>query len=286
VAALPEQLARALGLPTPDSQSPEAMACYLSDVLKSLLELVPAEHRGSPGALERWIQEKEPSVDFSRFGFGPELLADMPESPGVYLMKSRGGDVIYVGKSRNLKRRVRSYFTRRFLADAKIKRIHEHLHTIDFFPTSSEVEALLMETRLIQEYRPTINLQAEIHERPDTYGKGLNLLVLVPNADSTKAQVYFLRTGVFAGRQSVPLGRPPSKRLCARVHALYFTAGARFRRHRSPWEAEIVARWFSANRRRINFIDIDDAGTFENAIQRVDDYLSDPERLSRKVLYR
>lgn len=285
-AAAPEQLARTLDLAAPDSQNPEAMARYLFSVLQSLLQMVPAEHRANLRALESWIEKKEPAVDFSRFGFGPELLAQLPELPGVYVMKSRAGEIVYVGKSRNLKRRVRSYFTRRALADDKIRRIHERLHTIDFFPSSSEVEALLMETRLIRDFQPAINLQTEVHEHPDTYGKALNLLVLVPNAEATRAEVYFLRTGVFAGRQLVPLGRAPSKRLRARIHTVYFTPGRRTRRNHSPWEAEIVARWFSSNRRRINFVDIDAAGTFENAVERVADYLRDPEKLSRKVFYR
>ena len=285
-AASPEQLAHNLDLPAPDSQDPEAMARYLSGMLQSLLGLVPAGYRASLQDLEAWIERKKPEVDFSGFGFGPELLAQVPELPGVYVMKGRTGDIVYVGKSRNLKHRVRSYFTRRALADAKIRKIHEQLHTFEFFPTSSEVEALLMESRLIRDFRPAINLQTEVHEHPDAYGKALNLLVLVPNAEATRAELYFLHRGIFAGRQSVLLGRAPSKRLRTRINSVYFAQGGRAKRNRRPWEAEIVARWLSSNRRRINFIDIDDAGTFENTIERVADYLRDPEKLSRKVFYR
>ncbi len=282
----PEELARALDLLPPDAQSPAAMAVYLFAVLKSLAALVPATQAISLHELKNWITERKAEVDFSRFGFGPELLSQAPEAPGVYLMKNRAGEVIYVGKSSNLRRRVRSYFTRRALKDLKIRRIHEQIHTLDFFATASEVEALLEETRLIRDLRPAINLQTEIHERPEGYGKGLNILLLVPNVEGTKAALYFLRRGVFAGRQSVPLGRHPSKRIRARIQSIYFTGASRPIRKRREWEAEIVSRWLSLNRRRVNFIDVDDAGGYENTIQRVADYLLDSGKLSRIIIYR
>ena len=143
-----------------------------------------------------------------------------------------------------------------------------------------------MEMRLIRDFRPAINMQTEVHEQPEIYGKARSLILLVPNAEATKAELYFLNRGVFAGQQSVPLGRAPTKRLRNRIHSVYFASGSRPRRPREPWEAEIVSRWLSSNRRRVNFVDIDDAGSYENTIQRLGDYLRDPEKLSRKVFYR
>lgn len=61
---------------------------------------------------------------------------------------------------------------------------------------------------------------------------------------------------------------------------------SRRERKREPWEAEIVARWLAVNRRRINFVDIDDAGSHENTIRRVSDYLPDPEKLTREIYHR
>jgi hypothetical protein len=49
---------------------------------------------------------------------------------------------------------------------------------------------------------------------------------------------------------------------------------------------EIVSRWFSANRRYFNFVDVDEAGSYEATLSRLRAYLADPDRLSRKVYYR
>ena len=60
----------------------------------------------------------------------------------------------------------------------------------------------------------------------------------------------------------------------------------RFPKAQEPWETEIVSRWLSANKGRINFVDVDEAGDCETVIQRLSAYLQDRDRLTRKVLYR
>jgi hypothetical protein len=281
----PEDIAAGIGLAAPDAENPGAMARYLSAVFNGLLNWVPPDHRRDMPSLNTWIENRQPSVDFGRFAFGPDLLAQLPEKPGVYIMRNRSGRMIYVGKSRNLKRRVSSYFHPRALAKEKIAGIHQELYTIETCVTGSEVEALLMETRLIRDFRPPVNLQAEIHETERPYGKGRNILLLVPDMDANRAELYFLREGVFAARQSIPLGRSPSARICARIASVYFTPG-RKRSRRQVWEVEIVSRWLAANRRRINFIDVDDLGSPEAVQACLADYLKDPEKLRNKVVYR
>jgi len=84
----------------------------------------------------------------------------MPQTSGVYLMKDRLGQVIYVGKAKNLKRRVSSYFqgSRRFIrAQPKIAAMVEMVREISFHQTSNETEALLLEGKLIKQYRPRYN---------------------------------------------------------------------------------------------------------------------------------
>ena len=84
----------------------------------------------------------------------------MPQTSGVYLMKDRLGQVIYVGKAKNLKRRVSSYFqgSRRFIrAQPKIAAMVEMVREISFHQTRNETEALLLEGKLIKQYRPRYN---------------------------------------------------------------------------------------------------------------------------------
>jgi len=83
----------------------------------------------------------------------------LPRKPGVYLMKDRLGSIIYVGKAKNLKNRVSTYFQpgRRPLLGPKIKMLVELIADFDFHVVRSETEALLLEGRLIKELKPKYN---------------------------------------------------------------------------------------------------------------------------------
>ena len=280
----PEDLASLLGLAPPDAERPAAAARFLASAYLSLLELVPAERRGNLSDIEAWIAAGSPKVDFSRFAFGPDLLARLPESPGVYLMRNRAGEVIYVGKSHNLRRRVRSYFTRRALRDAKVARIHSHLHSIEVLTCATEVEALLLEMRMIRDFRPSINLQVEIHEHQGRYGHRANLLLLVPAGDVV--EIYMIREGAFVARMSVSLGKGLPKKLASRIRTVYFG-----RRRRKPagiedWQPGIVAQFLSSHRKDLNLIDVDETGSCEEVLRLLPSYLRDPARLRSKVYYR
>lgn len=89
--------------------------------------------------------------------FRPEELSKIPELPGVYLMKDKDGTVIYVGKAKNLKRRVSSYF-RKNHDSRKTKNLVENIVTIDVISVGSETESLLLEATLIKKYDPHYNV--------------------------------------------------------------------------------------------------------------------------------
>jgi excinuclease ABC subunit C len=87
-------------------------------------------------------------------------LQELPHKPGIYLMKDRFGTVIYVGKARDLKRRVSQYFqpSRRLGWDPKFKALTEAIHDLDVHVVRNEPEALLLEGRLIKEFHPRYNV--------------------------------------------------------------------------------------------------------------------------------
>lgn len=84
-------------------------------------------------------------------------LKDLPALPGVYLMKDQEHTIIYVGKSKNLKRRVSSYFGESTHHSPKVKRMVRHIKSFDYVVTDTELDALLLECRLIKELRPIYN---------------------------------------------------------------------------------------------------------------------------------
>ncbi len=85
-----------------------------------------------------------------------ENLKHLPEKPGVYIMKDEGGAVIYVGKAKNLSKRVRSYFTGN--KSLKTRLLLRHLAGIETIITINEQEALLLENNLIKKWKPRYNI--------------------------------------------------------------------------------------------------------------------------------
>src|SRR5579872_2746666 len=81
----------------------------------------------------------------------------LPETPGVYIMKGADGNILYVGKAGNLRRRVSSYFERPH--DVRIETLVSRIVMIDFEETGSALEALMLEAELIRTYAPPFNVK-------------------------------------------------------------------------------------------------------------------------------
>jgi len=87
-----------------------------------------------------------------------EKAAQLPESPGVYLFKDAGGTILYVGKARNLRSRVRSYFLESRWMDAKTGSLAREIADLETIVVGNEREALALEHNLIKQYRPKFNV--------------------------------------------------------------------------------------------------------------------------------
>jgi len=87
-----------------------------------------------------------------------EKLASLPSAPGVYLMKDGNGHVLYVGKARDLKKRVGSYFRDTGQKDLKTSLVIEKIDHFDTILTNTEKEALILESNLIKRHRPRYNV--------------------------------------------------------------------------------------------------------------------------------
>ena len=87
-----------------------------------------------------------------------EHLKTLPHSPGVYLMKDADGKIIYVGKSKNLKNRVRQYFQSSNNKYGKTKHLVKRIRAFEYIMTDTESEALILENTLIKKHKPRYNL--------------------------------------------------------------------------------------------------------------------------------
>ena len=86
-----------------------------------------------------------------------EKVREFPERPGVYIMTSQYGDVLYVGKAKNLRNRVSSYFAESHTQGTKLAKMMRAVKDISYEETGSELSALLLESRKIKELRPRFN---------------------------------------------------------------------------------------------------------------------------------
>ena len=96
-----------------------------------------------------------------------EVLPDIPDAPGVYFFKASNGTTLYIGKAKQLANRVRNYFTGIESKPARTRKLVKKARTVTWQTTDTELEALLLESRLIKEEKPTYNrAQRRYRRRP------------------------------------------------------------------------------------------------------------------------
>jgi len=114
-----------------------------------------------------------------------EKVNNLPQLPGSYIFKDSSGKVIYVGKAKNLRSRVKSYFSVDIPSDFKTAELVRRISDLDFIQVDSEFEAIILEAELIKKYRPKYNIvlkddKSKIYivirkEEIDINGKLINL---------------------------------------------------------------------------------------------------------------
>jgi excinuclease ABC subunit C len=87
-----------------------------------------------------------------------EKLKNVPDLPGVYVMKDKEGGILYIGKAASLKKRVLSYFRENADISRRIGMMAAKAEDIAFFVTGSEAEALILEAALIKKHKPRYNV--------------------------------------------------------------------------------------------------------------------------------
>ncbi len=88
---------------------------------------------------------------------------NIPKHPGIYLMKDANDNIIYIGKAKNLKNRVKSYFLQN--QNYKTQKLVEKICDIEFVLTDNEGEAYILESNMIKRYRPTYNIELKDQQR-------------------------------------------------------------------------------------------------------------------------
>src|SRR5215470_3760993 len=119
------------------------------------------QEAGPPGTRrrpERLMSDTVPTPEAAAPLSPAEKVKTFPTTPGVYLMKDVAGVVIYVGKAKNLRSRASHYFTKAAAEDPRTADLVRLIADVDYLDAESEVDALLMEARLVKDIRPRFNV--------------------------------------------------------------------------------------------------------------------------------
>ncbi len=167
-----DRLAGALGLVAPTRHRALADAELTAQAFWRLLERAEAGGIATLGRLRAEVEggsrhTRPPRAARGRTGrtlLDPRLRENLPTTPGVYLMKDERGEIIYVGKAKNLRARVSSYYTQPLGYRRKTDGLLESVRALETIVVGSELQALILEDRLIKHYQPRFNVQQRNYE--------------------------------------------------------------------------------------------------------------------------
>jgi hypothetical protein len=200
------------------------------------------------------------------------FLEGVPHAPGTYRFYDAEDHLLYVGKSKDLRRRLGSYF-RPGKRPARVQRLLDRLHRVELEPSGSDLEAVLREAAQIVRRRPSHNVQRRVHPRAEGFGRMDRLrsvLVLEPAEPPWVLRAFLLRDGRLLDR--VPLG-PRGGGLARVAHLLdahfFETAGPAHAPRGDAVDVEVVSRWLAAHRESVVAFDPTDLRSTAEVVGRL-----------------
>lgn len=262
-----ESLVARLGLPWRETgdrlDQADVLDACLERIRRGTESLVDLQRAGTPdGAI----------VDWTSVAFDPAFLRSIPSTPGTYRFFDRRGRLLYVGKSKNLNRRVASYFRHDAKRSEGRRDMLAALHRIEIEPTGSDLEAILREAADIRRRRPSVNVQRDVHPRSGPADRLRSILILEPGTGAVILRAYMVRSGRLVGK--VPIGSRGGglKRVERILEDRFFDAGADgpVAAPEGPdLDVERIVRWLGANRDRVVAFDPTDLPSAREVVDRL-----------------
>ncbi len=267
-----QALAARFGIACPEVRRAESDLAIVVEAFTHVLDLLAKQGiKTIADALACQHVEVE-EVDFAPYAFDREFLRSLPEAPGVYLMKDAGGEVIYVGKAKNLRSRVNQYFAATAERDEKTQGILDALRDVEIEETATELDALVREAQRIREHEPRFNTQRQVHVREAPRAKGNDLILVCPGAEAGRVDVLFTSRGELLERFAAGEDDLDAEDLVERIDSHYFG------KRGEPGDGfvrEITASWVEANRERAITIDVALCEGAGHAAQLIVEYAAD-----------
>jgi len=255
-----------------------------SDVFIYLLNLLSEIEIYDINSLFDFLEAKPKWVDFSKYRFNKQYLKELPASPGVYLLKDKKGNVFYVGKSKNLKVRIESYFINRINLDEKGKTILENIYDISFELVGSELEALLLENKYINQFQPVLNTQLKVHPVLLAKYENKRLILFLPSAIKEKIKLFLVYGTKDIFSLDINCHKSELKKHRKLFEKFFFDHSTNLGDYTSD-QIEIFWRWFQANEELVNFLDIQKCVCVDNCLTGVLNYIQDKDLFRDKIVY-
>ena len=209
-----------------------------------------------------------PAIDFAPYAFTAEDLRLLPASPGVYRFLDATGSTIYIGKAKNLRARVGSYFVPSARRTPKGRAILAQARRLEIELAASELEAILLEADLLLRDRPPLNRQFEVSERPAPYGPRQNLVVVLRDAGGETCTTHLLRAGRYLRRLPCDGDADSAwETIDAAVRDAYFPAPAQDEGGAIDWF--LLCSYVRRHADEVNVLDIDECAGADEALQRL-----------------
>ncbi len=272
-------------LPEPaNDDDPATVVLQIGNCFLATIEAAVEQGIEDVVSLLRVQESARATVSFETRRFDRAFVEELPTASGVYWFLNRAGAVLYVGKARNLRERVSSYFANGAPEELKLHSLLSEAYDLQYRVTGSELEAILEEHDRIKTCNPPLNTQVEVHERRSLYGRGRDLILFFSAADPAFVDVYLVSSR--AGRKTarVKRGRRIPRALSTRIRSLFFTAKRALREPSE--ELELIYSWFAANRDTISFIDVARTAGLADCLRLVGNYVACDDTGYRKTEFR
>lgn len=266
-----EDLATAIGLSFVADRGAEGEASLQADVLFHLLGQCESAGIRTIEALTAVLYPDPIPVCFDAYAFDEAFLSALPALPGVYIMRDREGRAIYVGKAVNLRTRVGSYFARRLARPEKTQRILDRIWSMEVEVVGSELEALLLESKLIALCQPEFNTQVDTHSR-DIELEAKNRVLILPSSEPECVELFCIANGTSFQQVRARKDLRDWEAARCRLYQLYFDAHTELNLETgAPFE--ILKSYLGAKRDAVNWVDMDNSGNPDNALRIASEYV-------------
>jgi len=216
-------------------------------------------------------------IDWARYAFNREFLRRIPNVAGTYRFYDAQGKLVYVGKSKNLNRRVGSYFREEVRGRSKrVQKLIDSVYRIEYEAVGSDLEAMLREAELIRTENPERNVQRKIHVRGSRATRLRSILILEPAQPPTALRAYLIRSGRLLDRVDIGPRGGGLKRIRRLLEDQFFSvaSGPTLTSEGPDLDVEVVVRWLAANRDRVVAFDPTDLGCADEVVERLQWFLS------------